>query len=58
MGKIFRHKTRKTVYELLCKDAFLEKDMTVMAIYEDTHSGQVWVRPASEFFDGRFEEEN
>lgn len=32
----------------------IEADLTPSVIYGD-HNGNIWVRPCSEFFDGRFE---
>jgi hypothetical protein len=48
------HRHRKGgVYRLLCYGTN-EADRTAVAIYDDA-SGTVWVRPAAEFDDGRFE---
>lgn len=35
----------------------IEATMEPSVIYESTTSGQVWIRPCSEFFDGRFKPE-
>ena len=48
------HRHRKGgLYRLLCYGTN-EADRTAVAIYDDV-SGTVWVRPAAEFADGRFE---
>ena len=52
----YRHTKSGRRYLLICEDARLEKDLTPVVIYEGMRNGEIWVRPASEFFDGRFEE--
>ena len=32
-----------------------EEDMAFMISYSDIQTGLIWLRPAAEFFDGRFE---
>ena len=56
----WRHVKRGTTYRVLFEaakvssiDAMLD-DMT-MVVYQGEADGLVWVRPAREFFDGRFE---
>lgn len=53
----FRHRTTDQVYELLL-EALRETDGVDLVVYRGVVSGQVWVRPAEQFFDGRFEELN
>ena len=50
----YQHKTRGTVYRLtaIATDSDTLKPVVV---YSDVDTGMVWTRPASEFFDGRFE---
>lgn len=60
MGARYRHKVRGTTYRVLCEAAKASSiiaaldDMT-MVVYQGEADGLVWVRPALEFFDGRFE---
>lgn len=57
-GQMWRHKTRGSTYEVLaratmqCADNPL--DDAPVVIYRDL-MGYTWVRPESEFLDGRFE---
>lgn len=60
MADRYRHKVRGTTYRVLFEAAKTSSiiaaldDMT-MVVYQAEHDGLVWVRPALEFFDGRFE---
>jgi hypothetical protein len=60
MADRYRHKVRGTTYRILFEAAKASSiiaaldDMT-MVIYQGEADGLVWVRPAVEFFDGRFE---
>jgi len=51
------HQHRKTggLYQVLYSSAVIEKTMTPAVIYQG-RDGTVWVRPQTEFNDGRFEE--
>lgn len=55
----YHHKKRGTNYRILNHAPFqLSKtvaDGDQVVIYQDIESGQVWVRPTAEFYDGRFE---
>ncbi len=59
-GAVFwQHKKRGTLYRLLMRGTLQiegPQDMAEVVVYQDVDDGRVWVRPASEFFDGRFEE--
>lgn len=56
----WRHVKRGTTYRVLFEAAKASSviaaldDMT-MVVYQGEADGLVWVRPATEFFDGRFE---
>lgn len=52
---LYRHVKRGTIYEVLFDDATRESDKAQLVVYRCIEDGKVWVRPASEFFDGRFE---
>lgn len=56
--KFWRHKRRNTVYERIggaevqASEPIREGD--VVTVYRD-REGKLWVRPVTEFYDGRFE---
>lgn len=50
----YRHKKTGHVYSLIMI-CTRESDLTPVAIYSDVNTGMIWERPASEFFDGRYE---
>ena len=60
MADVYRHKVRGTTYRILYEAAKASSiiaaldDMT-MVVYQGEADGRVWVRPAIEFFDGRFQ---
>jgi len=56
----YRHKVRGTTYRVLYEAAKASSiiealDHMTMVVYQSEESGLVRVRPAIEFFDGRFE---
>lgn len=55
----YKHKIRGTTYKILHLGTLQindnDADMTDVVIYQCQENGTVWVRPESEFFDGRFE---
>lgn len=56
---LYKHVKRGTIYRVL-NFATLQVegplDESIVVVYQDVDSLRVWVRPQSEFFDGRFEE--
>lgn len=60
MPDVYRHRIRGTTYRVLFEAAKAQssivalEDMT-MVVYQGEADGLIWVRPAIEFFDGRFE---
>lgn len=59
-GDRYRHKIRGTTYRVLFEAAKAQSSIVVledmtMVVYQGEADGLVWVRPAREFFDGRFE---
>jgi hypothetical protein len=60
MADRYRHKVRGTTYRVLYEAAKASSiiaalDEMTMVVYQGEEDGLVWVRPTSEFFDGRFE---
>jgi hypothetical protein len=53
-GQIYEHLNTGNRYEFLGM-ALLESTTQTMVIHRCLDSEMVWVRPAKEFFDGRFE---
>ena len=51
---VYRHKKTGGLYTEMARGK-LEADLTPMVIYRAHKDGTVWVRPVSEFDDGRFE---
>lgn len=55
MSEVWLHEKTGGLY-IVVTDALLESDATTnMVVYKSLVSGQCWVRPASEFHDGRFQ---
>lgn len=52
----WKHVKSKGVYTVLHSHATREHDLEPVTVYQALRDGTVWVRPAEEFFDGRFEE--
>lgn len=58
-GTIYRHVKRGGYYILLTRDAVSQNadpkhDNIEYCVYQSIRDNSVWVRPAEEFFDGRF----
>ncbi len=49
-----KHKKTGAIYSIVALQV-RESDLAMMVAYTDPGSGLVWLREASEFFDGRFE---
>jgi len=60
MTERYRHKKRGTTYQIigtaLVQATTPIPEGTVVTIYQCEQTGAIWVRPTSEFIDGRFEE--
>ena len=56
-GQTYRHKKTGNLYRVLHADARIEATNTEAVVYTraDFETGIVWVRPLTEFLDGRFE---
>lgn len=54
-GKVYKHIKSGGLYRLVCL-AVHEGTGAHYAVYESLKTGEVWLRPSEEFFDGRFEE--
>lgn len=52
--EIYRHKKTGGIYGVVC-NATRESDGVLLVVYRNVETGDRWVRPASEFNDGRFE---
>lgn len=51
---LMRHKKTGGVYKIMML-AIQEDTLETVVVYTHTETGAIWTRPASEFFDGRFE---
>lgn len=55
-GWRYRHKKTGGTYKVLLADNVrCEWDLTPAIVYQSEHDGSIWIRPYSEFHDGRFE---
>lgn len=52
--EIYRHKKTGGIYGVVC-NATRESNGELLAVYRNVETGEHWVRPVSEFSDGRFE---
>ena len=53
MKNLFKHLKTQAIYELI-EDGRLESTRERVVIYRRFLTGETWVRPAAEFYDGRF----
>lgn len=53
-GKQWKHLKSGGLYVVLHDDATREDDLEPVVVYQAVDGGRIWVRPAIEFFDGRF----
>lgn len=53
--KLYRHIKTGGIYEFIA-DAEMESNLEDVVVYQSVEHKTVWVRPSSEFYDGRFEE--
>jgi hypothetical protein len=52
----YRHVKRGTTYEVIAQGEDENNRGTRVVVYRGEDDGKIWVRPAAQFFDGRFEE--
>lgn len=55
MSNIWRHKKTGGLYTILDEDFKIEATTERGTLYQNLQSGERWIRPFSEFHDGRFE---
>ena len=55
IGSCWQHKKTGGIYEVVIR-AVIEATMTPAVVYKSLHDLRHWVRPESEFIDGRFEQ--
>lgn len=59
-AQLFRHRKRGSVYTLVGTAKLQTEtplsDMAEVMVYRHAETGELWARPPSEFWDGRFEE--
>lgn len=53
-SEIWQHVKTGGLYRIEDQRALIEADLTPAVAYRSLFDGQLWVRPAAEFFDGRF----
>ena len=53
-SEIWQHKKTGGLYRIVERCCLREADLEPMIVYESLFDAQAWVRPASEFMDGRF----
>ena len=54
MSDIWLHKKSNILYLFLC-EATIEATGESVVVYRGLDTGETWVRPSKEFYDGRFE---
>lgn len=52
--EIYQHVKTGGLYFILHDNAKIEKTLEDAVVYTDTLHQHIWIRPKSEFFDGRF----
>lgn len=55
MIKVYKHKKTGGYYTLVSRNAKIEATLEPVCVYRSLKDNTIWVRPESEFFDGRFE---
>ena len=53
-GTLWKHSKSEALYQFL-HEARQEVDLSHVVVYKSLDTSTIWVRPRSEFFDGRFE---
>ena len=54
--RLFRHVKTGRDYEMLHEEAYAEQTGVELVVYRSLSTNVIWIRPKSEFFDGRFKE--
>ena len=58
MNRVYYHLKSHGLYRVISKSARLETTLEPMVVYKNITTGDVWIRPKKEFFDGRFKQIN
>lgn len=53
-SQVYRHTKTGGLYTVLANNALLERSPEPQVVYRSLKDGQVWVRPWTEFYDGRY----
>lgn len=53
LAHCYRHLKSGGLYCVIAEGK-MEMDQTPVVVYENLNTGEIWIRPHSEFYDGRF----
>ena len=54
MSELWQHRKSRGIYIQIVISTLEEDASTLMVVYKNVATGVTWVRPSSEFYDGRF----